>query len=179
MVLPVSISIKLVDSHWTRVTFVGCSSSATSIPSPLKLTDQDQARVLRMQHFPFPSLETDCPCLRARMYRQASDRFGVADACVAPIVNRSVTLGFGPSAGTPLADWLDRAKQRPSVSQTFEEYEKGLAFFGPLAKAVASGERRREYRSSRLEWMIKAGGISIVEEGLEKDNIRFTWPDNK
>jgi RNA polymerase-associated protein len=36
--------------------------------------------------------------------------------------------------------------------------------------------RRREYRDHRLEWMIRSGGIEVVEKGLKDDTIRFSWP---
>ncbi|MBT6569113.1 MAG: glutathione S-transferase family protein, partial [Gammaproteobacteria bacterium] len=39
---------------------------------------------------------------------------------------------------------------------------------------VASGVFKREYRDHRLEWMIKSGGISVVLDGLDRNNIRFT-----
>lgn len=104
--------------------------------------------------------------------------FGWADACVAPIVNRSVTFGLGPAPNSPLAQWLARVKQRPSVAKTFEEYEAGLPGMSKIAALIQNGHAKREYRNSRLEWMIKAGGIDVVSEGLKKDNIRFTWPDN-
>jgi hypothetical protein len=38
---------------------------------------------------------------------------------------------------------------------------------------VASGRFRRQYRDHRLEWMIRNGGVAVVEEGLRRDNIRF------
>lgn len=106
------------------------------------------------------------------------EHFGWADACVAPFVNRSVTLGLGPALDSPLAAWHTRLKERPSVSATFAEYEKGLPGMSVIAKSIQAGERRREYRSQRLEWMIKAGGLEVVAEGIRKNNIRFTWPDN-
>lgn len=108
----------------------------------------------------------------------AGKEFGWADACVAPIVNRSVTLGLGPATDSSLAQWHSRVKKRPSVAKTFEEYEAALPGMLVLAKAVQAGERRREYRSQRLEWMIKSGGLEVVAEGMRRDNIRFTWPQN-
>ena len=105
-------------------------------------------------------------------------QFGWADAAVAPIVNRSVTLGHAPATDSTLGQWHARIKQRASVAQTFEEYEKALPSMGMLLKRLESGEARREYRSQRLEWMIKAGGIDVVRRGLEANTIRFTWPDN-
>jgi RNA polymerase-associated protein len=45
------------------------------------------------------------------------------------------------------------------------------------AGAYTSGERRREYRDHRLEWMVKSGGIDFVLAGLRDNSIRFPWPD--
>jgi stringent starvation protein A len=95
-------------------------------------------------------------------------RFGWADAAAAPILNRSVHYGLGPSAGSALARWHSRVSERPSVAQTFAEFD--------AAAAKTTGGRRREYRDHRLEWMIKSGGIDIVLAGLRDDNIRFPWP---
>lgn len=106
------------------------------------------------------------------------EEFGWADICVAPIVNRSVTLGLGPALDSPLAAWHTRLRERPSVAETFAEYETALPGMAKLAPLVQAGEKRREYRSQRLEWMVKAGGLEIVAEGIRRNNIRFTWPDN-
>lgn len=46
-----------------------------------------------------------------------------------------------------------------------------------MADAFKKGLMRREYRDHRLEWMVKSGGIAIVLEGLERQNIRFSWPN--
>ena len=35
---------------------------------------------------------------------------------------------------------------------------------------------KREYRDHRLEWMIKTGGLQIVADGLDKNNVRFIEP---
>lgn len=40
-----------------------------------------------------------------------------------------------------------------------------------------TGERRREYRDHRLEWMVKSGGIEVVLAGLRDGNIRFPRPN--
>ena len=46
------------------------------------------------------------------------DTFGWADAAAAPMVNRSVHYGMGPAAGSPLALWHARLRERPSVAAT-------------------------------------------------------------
>jgi len=39
---------------------------------------------------------------------------------------------------------------------------------------LAEGKIKRQYRDHRLEWMIRGGGISIVQEGIEKSTVRFS-----
>lgn len=106
------------------------------------------------------------------------DKFGYADLAVAPYVNRSFVYGLGSPDGSPLFQWHERILKIPSVNQTYEEMHSSTkqmaANFKTLFKA-GSG-RRREYRDHRLEWMIKAGGIEVVETGLKEDTIRFSWP---
>ena len=105
------------------------------------------------------------------------DTFGWADAAAAPMVNRSVHYGMGPAAGSPLALWHARLRERPSVAATFAEFDAVAGRMGDMAAAYASGERRREYRDHRLEWMVKSGGIDVVLAGLRDNTIRFPWPD--
>ncbi|WP_439814302.1 glutathione S-transferase family protein [Zavarzinia sp. CC-PAN008] len=102
--------------------------------------------------------------------------FGWGDLSVAPYVNRSVHYGFGPDAGSPLADWLERVRLRPSVAETFAEFEAGAVMAAAGAQRLRAGNFRREYRDHRVEWMLKSGGLKIVTDGLEADNIRFSWP---
>ena len=105
------------------------------------------------------------------------DSFGWADVCVWPYVNRSFPYGFGPEPGSPLHKWYERAKERESVKSVFDEVEGGMKGFAGVADALKNGLMRREYRDHRLEFMIKSGGFDIVGEGLEKNNIRFSWPE--
>ena len=104
------------------------------------------------------------------------ETFGWADACVAPMVNRSIHYGMGPVTGSPLARWHTRLCERPSVQETFAEFDAATAHMAAAAETYKSGGRRREYRDHRLEWMVKAGGIDVVTEGLRDRNIRFPWP---
>jgi len=102
--------------------------------------------------------------------------FGWADLSVAPYLNRSVHYGFGPADGSGLKAWHKRLCERPSVNQTFQEFEAASQNMGDGAARLASGAIRREYRDHRLEWMMKSGGVQIVLDGLARNNIRFTWP---
>jgi RNA polymerase-associated protein len=104
------------------------------------------------------------------------ESFWWADAAVAPLVNRSVYYGMGPAAGTPLAQWHSRARARPSVADTFAEFEAAAGQMAKAATLYTTGGRRREYRDHRLEWLVKSGGIEVVMAGLRDGNIRFPWP---
>lgn len=103
-------------------------------------------------------------------------RFGWADAAVAPMVNRSVHYGLGPPPGSPLADWHARLRGRQSVAETFAEFDEAAARMAHSADRYSTGERRREYRDHRLDWMLRSGGLPIVLDGLRDGNIRFSWP---
>ena len=106
------------------------------------------------------------------------DSFGYADICVAPYVNRSVGYGRGPHEGTRLRAWRERAMEIPSVKQTTEEMQAAAKKMAEVFKDTfkPGTGRRREYRDHRLEWMIKSGGIEVVEQGIKDDTIRFSWP---
>ena len=110
----------------------------------------------------------------ARWFNGAS--FGWADLSVAPYVNRSFHYGLGTPEGSPLAQWRERIRERPSVAATFREFEAATERMGDAAARLASGAIRREYRDHRLEWMMKSGGVQIVLDGIAKNTIRFTWP---
>jgi len=105
------------------------------------------------------------------------ETFGWADAAVAPLLHRSVLNDMGPASGSALAGWYDRLCQRPSVAATFAEYAAGAARMPAVLAAFKSGEKVREYRDFRLEWMIKSGGLEVVLAGLRDRNIRFPWPN--
>ncbi len=97
-------------------------------------------------------------------------RFGWADAAAAPMVNRSVHYGIAPDAGSPLARWHARLRERPAVAETFAEFDAATARMAAAADFYRTGGRRREYRDHRLEWMIRSGGLTVVMEGLAKAN---------
>ena len=101
-------------------------------------------------------------------------RFGWADCAVAPFVHSSALMGNAPSQGSPLAAWLDRIADRPSVVSTFEAAAASMQGFEMLPGLVASGHFKREYRDHRLEWMLRSGGADIVLEAMRNENIRFT-----
>jgi glutathione S-transferase len=120
--------------------------------------------------------------LQAWLERQLGDRpwfngesFGWGDLAVVPCVNASAFFGFSPADGSPLATWAARANARDSVAraatQAAEAATTGMA---TIAGLIDSGRFQREYRDHRLEWMLRSGGLSIVQEGMEKGTIRFS-----
>jgi glutathione S-transferase/RNA polymerase-associated protein len=101
--------------------------------------------------------------------------FGWADICVVPFVNGATRFEIFPQAGSAVAAWLERANARPSVTSCREQAMANELDADVMTAALAQGFKR-EYRDHRLEWMIRAGGLSIVEAGLAADNLRFIEP---
>jgi len=102
------------------------------------------------------------------------DTFGWGDLVVVPYVNASALLGTAPAEGTPLAEWLARVNERESVARTAAAAEAAVTGMTVIAELIASGAFQREYRDHRLEWMIRSGGLPIVERGLVDGTIRFS-----
>lgn len=102
------------------------------------------------------------------------DGFGWGDVACAPYVARSAASGHPPPAGSALAGWLERVGARPSVAKAVEQMKQVIANFPDVATMLAQGQIKRQYRDHRLEWMIAAGGISVVQEGIAKGTIRFS-----
>ena len=100
--------------------------------------------------------------------------FGWGDLSVVPYVNGSARYGFGPAAASPLGRWHARVNARESVRLTHEEANASLGTLANVAEALEKGLFKREYRDHRLEWMIKSGGIDVVLQGMQKQNIRFS-----
>jgi glutathione S-transferase len=100
--------------------------------------------------------------------------FGWSDLAVVPVVHAAAMSGNAPAPGSALAVWLDRARSRPSVAQTFEEVAGSMDGFQMLPQLVRSGQFVREYRDHRLEWMLRSGGLEIVLEAMQAKNIRFS-----
>jgi glutathione S-transferase/RNA polymerase-associated protein len=100
-------------------------------------------------------------------------RFGWGDLSVYPYVAASALWGFAPPAGSRLAAWLERVAARDGARMCAEAVATVMASFQNLGPLVEAGAFVREYRDHRLEWMIRSGGLDVVREGLEKNNIRF------
>jgi glutathione S-transferase/RNA polymerase-associated protein len=104
------------------------------------------------------------------------ESFGWGDLSVVPYVNGSVLFGQPPKAGSRLAAWHARVNEHASVAKTAAAANEAAATGMPLvATLVESGAFKREYRDHRLEWMIRSGGMQIVEQGIESGTIRFSY----
>jgi len=102
------------------------------------------------------------------------EQFGWGDIACAPYINRSAAAGYTPPAGSKLQAWLSRVNQRPSVAKVVDQMQHVIANLPDFATLLAQGKVKRQYRDHRLEWMIRGGGISIVQEGIEKSTVRFS-----
>ena len=104
----------------------------------------------------------------------SGNAFGWADIAAVPHVTMSQIFGFAPAPNSPLNGWLDRVTQRPAVAVTLGEAAAAVAGMAQYAELLGAGNFNRQFRDHRLEWMVRAGGIEIVTEGLARGNIRFT-----
>lgn len=105
----------------------------------------------------------------------AGGGFGWGDAAVAPFVLNARFYDAGPEPRSLLGRWLSRALERDSVAKTAREAQAYVEAAGDAAaQALRSGAYQREYRDHRLEWMLRSGGMTVVEEGLAAGNIRFS-----
>jgi glutathione S-transferase len=107
--------------------------------------------------------------------------FGWGDLCVVPFVNGACSFGHNPPSGSALARWLGRANARDSVRRVGEaaaavSMDGASAGMAAVRRALEAGLFKREYRDHRLEWMIRNAAIGIVQQGLQRNNIRFTEP---
>ena len=102
------------------------------------------------------------------------DAFGWADLSVVPYLNTAAAYGIGPDESSPLGKWLMRVNEKPSVAKSANAAKAVAASMTQVHRAIESGLFKREYRDHRLEWMIRSGGLDVVLEGIEKNNIRFS-----
>lgn len=98
--------------------------------------------------------------LEARLGDEAffCGEFSIADIAVAPHLMATAFLGFPPDASRHpnLARWMDRVQQRPSVMRDNGDVME------TLQRLQAEGQPgfdpyRVQWRSDRLEWVIKNG----------------------
>jgi glutathione S-transferase/RNA polymerase-associated protein len=98
-----------------------------------------------------------------------------ADICVVPFVNGAGRFEIWPEEGTRLAGWLEQVNGREDV-HIVTEAAKAAELDPELMQAAIRSGFKREYRDHRLEWMIRAGGLDIVANGIAEDTIRFNGP---
>ena len=64
-------------------------------------------------------------------------------------------------------------RERPSARQLAAEFAEWATT--PLNRPMdTSGTWKRLYKSHRLEWMIRSGGLDVVAEGIRNDTVRFS-----
>ncbi len=56
-----------------------------------------------------------------------------------------------------------------------QEANDSIAGLEQFSHLLEQGLFKRQYRDHRLEWIIRMGGLSVVLDGIEKDNIRFGY----
>ena len=101
------------------------------------------------------------------------ESFGRADAAAFPQVANCRAQRMASAEGSRLAAWLDRCLERASVQSVLAEQKAWIGEFKALGERIRAGQARRQYRDHRLDWLIKAGGMPLVQEGMAKGNIRF------
>lgn len=100
--------------------------------------------------------------------------FGMADIAVVPFVAGSALHGIHLDPARPLGQWFARMKQRPSVGEVLEASHADLSLIESVAGVLEQGLLKRHYRDHRLEWMLRAGGLPVLLDGIERDNVRYT-----
>ena len=80
-------------------------------------------------------------------------------------------------SGTRLADWHRRVIERPSVAACARAaaavgFDSAAVSLEAVRQAMEQGLFKREYRDHRLEWMVKTGGLAVVQQGLERQELR-------
>jgi glutathione S-transferase/RNA polymerase-associated protein len=103
------------------------------------------------------------------------DHFGFGDIVVYPFVNGAAALGNKPEPGSKLQTWLDTMRARPSAARLKQDIQASLAQFASRPQDVATGKHRRQYRDHRVDWMLRSGGLEIVTQGIQANNIRFSY----
>ena len=103
------------------------------------------------------------------------EQFGWGDICVVPFVNGAARFDIHPACGSRLESWLANANERPSVALTWREAQAAELDPERMQVLLKCGFKR-QYRDYRLEWMLKAGGLSVVEKAMADNNIRFSDP---
>jgi glutathione S-transferase len=120
--------------------------------------------------------------INARLERELEARpwlngesFGFGDIVAYPHVNSAAAQGNKPAPGSRLEAWLKTMRGRPSAARVKQDIVATLAAFAKRPQDVAEGRHRRQYRDHRLDWMMRSGGHEIVLQGMQAENIRFSY----
>ena len=102
------------------------------------------------------------------------ESFGYADIAVFPYLQTAALYRMGPPTGSPLADWLNATRVRPSVQCVIADAKAEVIGFKAAGERIQSGQWPRQYRDHRLDWMVRSGGLEIVAAGQQDGTIRFS-----
>ncbi len=99
--------------------------------------------------------------------------FGWGDCSAYPCVNNADRLGMPPAPGSRLEAWLAHLRERPSARRLADEFAAWVET--PLNRPIGTSTTwKRLYKSHRLEWMIRSGGLDVVARGIRDDDVRFS-----
>lgn len=102
------------------------------------------------------------------------DAYGMGDMAVLPYMQTASLYKAAPAVDTPLGRWFERAKAQPGFQRCLVDAKAEIADFRSATEKVMSGRWPRQYRDHRLDWIVRAGGINIVRDGLAAGTIRLS-----
>jgi glutathione S-transferase len=98
--------------------------------------------------------------------------FGAADIFVGVHLNGSAGHGF-VSPTSPLSSWLARVNTRAAFAKTRDVAQAFMASLTPDSIATWMTVPR-QYRDTRLEWVVKVAGLDVIADGLAAGRIWFS-----
>ncbi len=106
--------------------------------------------------------------------------FCIADIAVAPHVMAATFLGFAPDASghQRLARWMDRVQQRPTVVRDNADVMETLQRLQEKQQS-AFDPYRVQWRSDRLEWVMKNGFANWFAEETKAGRTFFPLPASR
>ncbi|MGO9838808.1 MAG: glutathione S-transferase family protein [Polyangiaceae bacterium] len=103
----------------------------------------------------------------------SGERFGRADAALIGHVVSAGLFGFAlADRHARLRDWSVRSLAVEGVKRDQADLAEFMG--GDGLRSMRKGPFKRQYRDHRLEWMLKTGGLDIVQRGLDKETIQFS-----
>jgi len=103
--------------------------------------------------------------------------FSIADIAVAPHLMATAFLGFPPDASrhSKLASWMDRVQQRPAFARDNADVMETLQRL-QAERQPAFDPYRVQWRSDRLEWVIKNGFVGWFIGEMQAKRAFFPLP---